>query len=108
MSDSILIIGPSGSGKSSSLRNLDPNKTFVLSVIDKPLPFKGYTKHYKAIKNWDDTEGNYFASDDWQRILKCLRMVNSNRPDITVMVIDDIQYILANEFMRRSSELGFA
>lgn len=108
MSNSILLIGPSGSGKSSSIRTLDPKSTFIISVLDKPLPFKGYKKLYKPIKNWEDMEGNYYATDDWQRILKCLQVVNKTREDIKVLVIDDIQYILANEFMRRSNENGFS
>lgn len=107
MSSSVLIIGPSGSGKSSSLRNLDPKTTFIISVLDKPLPFKGHKKNYKPITSWEDMEGNYLASDDWIRILKCIQFVDKSRPDISTLVIDDIQYILANEFMRRSHEKGF-
>lgn len=108
MANSILIIGPSGSGKSSGMRNLNHKETFCLSVLDKPLPFKGYRKHYKPIKNWDDNEGNYYATDDWQRIIKCIRMVNEKRPEIKVLVLDDMQYVLASEFMRRSAENGYA
>lgn len=107
MSNTVLIIGPSGSGKSSSLRNLDPTTTFILSVLDKPLPFKGYKKRYLPIKSWEDMEGNYLATDDWGRIIKCIQYVDKLRPDINVLVIDDIQYVLANEFMRRSHEKGY-
>lgn len=107
MSNTTLIIGASGSGKSTSLRNLDPKSTFILNVLDKPLPFKGYKKLYKAITGWDDTKGNYFASDDWQRIIKCIRMVNADRPDIETLIIDDFQYVLGNEFMRRAAEKGY-
>lgn len=107
MSNTVLIIGRSGSGKSSSLRNLDPKSTFIISVLDKPLPFKGYKKSYVPIKGWDDKEGNYLATDDWQRIIKCIQMINQKRPEIKTLIIDDIQYVLANEFMKRSAERGF-
>src|SRR5271156_3825874 len=107
MSNSVLIIGPSGSGKSSSLRNLDPKSTFILSVLDKPLPFRGYKKQYKPITSWEDVEGNYLATDDWARILKCITYIDKFREDIRILIIDDIQYVLANEFMRRSHEKGF-
>lgn len=107
MSNTILIIGRSGSGKSSSLRNLDPKSTFIISVLDKPLPFRGYKKNYVPIKGWDDKEGNYLATDDWQRIIKCIQMIDKTRPEITTLIIDDIQYVLANEFMKRSAERGF-
>jgi hypothetical protein len=107
MSNTVLIIGRSGSGKSSSLRNLDPKSTFIISVLDKPLPFKGYKKLYKPIAGWDDKDGNYLATDDWQRIIKCIQMIHQKRPEIMTLIIDDIQYVLANEFMRRSGERGF-
>jgi hypothetical protein len=107
MSNTVLVIGQSGSGKSTSLRTLDPKTTFIISVLDKPLPFKGYKKHYKPIKGWDDKVGNYLATDDWQRVIKCIQVVDKSRPEVTTMIIDDLQYILANEFMRRSGERGF-
>jgi len=107
MSNTVLVIGRSGSGKSSSLRNLEPKTTFIISVLDKPLPFKGYKKLYIPIKGWDDKQGNYLATDDWQRIIKCIQMINQKRPEIKTLIIDDIQYVLANEFMKRSSERGF-
>lgn len=106
MSNTLLLLGASGTGKSSSLRNLDPKTTFIISVLDKPLPFKAYKKHYKPIKSWSDTEGNYLATDDWQKIIKCIQVVNSLK-QFKTLVIDDLQYVLANEFMRRSSERGF-
>ena len=36
----VLILGESGSGKSCSLRNLDPNTTAIFNVAGKPLPFR--------------------------------------------------------------------
>ncbi len=107
MSNATLIIGSSGSGKSTSLRNLNPKTTFCINILDKPLPFKAYKKHYIPINGWNDKSGNYFTSDDWQRILRCIKMVNEDRPEITTLVIDDFQYLLANEFMRRAAEKGF-
>jgi len=103
----VLIIGSSGSGKSTSIRTLDAKTTFIISVLDKPLPFKGFKKLYKPISGWNDTEGNYFVSDDWSRIVKCIQMVDKCRPDITTIILDDWQYILSHEFMKRSSERGY-
>lgn len=40
MKPNILICGRSGSGKSTSLRNLDPKKTIILNIERKQLPFK--------------------------------------------------------------------
>lgn len=107
MSNTTLIIGASGSGKSTSLRNLNPKETFCINVLDKPLPFRAYKSRYKNISGWDDKEANYYATDDYARIIKCIRMVNDNRPDIKILILDDFNYVMCNEFMRRSSERGF-
>lgn len=106
MSNTVLIIGQSGSGKSTSLRTLDPKTTFIINVLDKPLPFKSFKKSYQPC-NKQNKQGNYFASDNWDHIVKCIEMVSKERPEITTLVVDDWQYILAYEFMRRVSERGF-
>lgn len=106
MSNTVLVIGQSGSGKSTSLRNLDPKTTFIINVLDKPLPFRGFKKSYKAITKENKT-GNYYTTHDWAMVVRCIDMVNKERPDITTLVIDDWQYILSYEFIKRASEKGF-
>lgn len=106
MSNSILIIGASGTGKSTSLRNLDPKSTFIINVLNKPLPFKNYKKLYTEYTK-DNPKGNYFCSDNYMHVLRCIDKVNKDRSDIKTLVVDDIQYILINAFMRRSKERGF-
>lgn len=107
MSNASLIIGESGTGKSTSIRNLDPAETFIINVCNKPLPFRGYKAKYKAITSWEDKEGNYFYSDDYQKIIKCLRVIDKDRPEIKNIIIDDFQYIMVEEFMNRVTEKGF-
>lgn len=46
MANLIAIVGTSGSGKSTSMRNLNPTETFVINVASKPLPFKGWRTNY--------------------------------------------------------------
>jgi hypothetical protein len=98
MSLGILILGESGTGKSASLRNLDPRNTLLIQAVKKPLPFKA--------TNWrplsSGQPGNVFVSDQSGSIINAMR--KTSRP---VIVIDDFQYILANEYMRRSEERGF-
>lgn len=107
MSNTSLIIGESGTGKSTSLSRLDPKETFIINVLDKPLPFKGYKKNYIKISGWEDKVGNYYASDNYAQIIKCIKVVNETRPDIKNLIIDDWQYTMCNEFMRRATETGF-
>lgn len=106
MSNTSLIIGESGTGKSTSIRNLDPLKTFIINVLNKPLPFKGYRKNYTKIST-DATTGNYYASDDYSRIEALIKKINANRLEITTLIIDDFQYLMANEFMKRALERGY-
>ena len=94
MSIATLILGNSGSGKSTSLRNLDPSKTLLIQCISKPLPFRSngwaYFDKDKA------PGGNIFVTDQAAQIIKLMRGTKRD-----VIVLDDFQYILANEFMRR-------
>lgn len=107
MSNASLIIGESGTGKSTSLRNLNPTETFIINVCNKPLPFRGYKSQYKAIKSWEDKEGNYYASNDYVKIIKMMKTINESRPEIKNLIIDDFQYIMCAEFMARVTERGF-
>lgn len=101
MSNTILVIGESGSGKSTSIRNLDPKSTFIISVLDKPLPFKGYKKSYS------EENKNFFCTDNYKKIISYIEAVNDRRLDITTLIIDDAHFLMANEFMSRATEKGF-
>ena len=106
MSNTVLVIGQSGSGKSTSLRSLDPKSTFIINVLDKPLPFRAFKKDYHPVTK-ENKLGNYFTTNDWATVVRCIEMISNEREDITTIVVDDWQYILAYEFMRRVSEKGF-
>jgi len=101
MGNATLILGESGSGKSTSLRDLDNKTTVIINVLDKPLPFKGYKSKYNMESK------NYLATDNAEMILRAIKKLNDERLDVKTLVIDDFQYILANEYMRRASEVGY-
>lgn len=108
--EALCIYGESGSGKSTSLRNLNPETTFIISTTGKPLPFKGWKKKYIPFSIDKDTKeisGNYYTSSNWEKILKMLTIINKKMPHITLVVIDDVQYILSYEFVDRSTEVGY-
>lgn len=100
MSTPVLIIGASGTGKSTSLRNLDPAKTLLIQVIQKRLPFR--SNDWKYFNRETCREGNIFVTDQSAEIITLCRKTSRK-----VIVIDDFQYMLSNEFMRRSDERGF-
>jgi hypothetical protein len=84
----VLLIGQSGSGKSTSLRNFKGDEVAVVNVLGKPLPFKSDIKAGK--------------SDNYAQILEAI----TKTPKKTI-VIDDANYLITNEFMSKSSVKGF-
>jgi hypothetical protein len=99
MSIAALILGSSGSGKSTSLRNLDPTKTLLIQCIKKPLPFKS-AGWKKRVSMQDD--GNVIQTSDPVMIEKIMR-----KSPHDIVVIDDYQAVMVNSLMSRSSEKGF-
>lgn len=104
MSNLILILGQSGTGKSTSIRNMDSKDTFIIQAVNKPLPFKGFKKNYPIMDK--DGKGRRLVSDNYDRIISCLKYLNNDK-DIKNIIIDDFQYVISNEFMVRAKEKGF-
>lgn len=110
MAELIGIVGNSGSGKSTSLRNLDPSSTFIINVAGKPLPIKGFKKNYKFLALNPDTrkyEGNLYNTSDVTKIAQILKMVDQTRPEIKTVILEDAQYIMSFEAMDRAQEKGY-
>lgn len=106
MSNAVLILGESGTGKSTSIRTLNPEETFIINVIGKPLPFRGASSKYKKLSA-DGLTGNYYATDDTTTIKRVINFIDKKRPDIKTLVIDDFGYTISNSFMRKSNQKGY-
>ena len=89
MGVAVLILGDSGSGKSTSLRNFEPGEIGILNVMGKPLPFR---KKLKLAQH-----ANYGTV---QQTLKA--------NNLRAYVIDDAGYLMALENFRRAKESGYA
>ena len=84
----ILILGESGSGKSTSLRHFNADEVMVLNVANKPLPFR---KKLPVINNATyETIGKELVKQEFK-----------------TYVIDDSQYLLAFEMFDRAKEIGY-
>ena len=88
MAEKILILGNSGTGKSTSLRNLDPDTTFIIQCVNKKLPFKGWKTKYTQITE-SNPNGNLCYTNDYQDIWKKLKYINNKMPKIKTVIIDD-------------------
>tara|TARA_Y100001973_G_scaffold76357_1_gene111611 strand:- start:60 stop:740 length:681 start_codon:yes stop_codon:yes gene_type:complete len=106
MAQSVLVIADSGSGKSTSMRNLDPKETFIINIANKPLPFKGWKKNYTLISK-DNPKGNMTATSSSAGIIKAIQHVNDKMPHIKNLVIDDWQYMSSFEYFDRANEKGY-
>jgi hypothetical protein len=84
----VLIIGKSGSGKSTSLRNFDEKEIGLINVSKKPLPFK---KKFESTVN----------TDNYETIIKAIDKTAKNS-----VVIDDAGYLIVNMFMKGHSTAG--
>lgn len=108
MSRTILIYGQSGSGKTTSCRNLDPKTTFYIDCDGKGLSWRGWRKQY------NEANDNYLATDiikaDSDRAVGA-KMIAINKSDkyshIKTIVIDGISTLMIKEEFRRRKEKGY-
>ena len=85
----VLVLGQSGTGKSYSMKNFNEDEVCLISVQKSLLPFR---------KKFKET----VVTDDYTKIIKAMKATNKK-----VIVIDDTQYLMCNEFMRRATERGY-
>lgn len=101
MSNLVIVLGSSGTGKSTSIKTLNPEETVILNVLGKDLPFKGSRANYTREKK------NLIQSSKWDSISSMMQSISKNMPNIHNIVIDDAIYIMRTEFFDRSKETGF-
>jgi hypothetical protein len=84
----VMVYGHSGSGKSASLRNFNPEQVSVVNVLGKPLPFRTKMKTY--------TTNDYGKIDAYM-----------HKTPKKAIVIDDATYLMTGEFMRNAKVAGY-
>lgn len=94
----VMVIGKSGRGKSTALRNFDPASTFIISVIGKPLPFP---------KGAQYEEGKNMVTQASPDTIRRVMMEVGKKEEFSTLIIDDAQYIMATEFMDKAMVKGY-
>ena len=96
MSKVIGVMGESGSGKTTAMRNLPPKETFYIDCDKKGLNWKGWKKQY-SVEN-----KNYFATDSFSSCKSLMDKVDKseNFKHIKYLVIDTINGMMVAEEMR--------
>lgn len=106
MSNIVAIVGESGSGKTTSAYKLDPKTTGIISIEKEELPFPGFKKNYTRFDS-KEKKGNFLYTGNPKVISDLLKHISKDREDIGDVLIDDMGYMMTQQFMSRTNELGF-
>ena len=101
MANVVLILGKSGSGKSTSIKGLNPKETVVFNILKKRLPFKGSSSLYNVENK------NLFNLDEYDKLNSYLQSIDKNAPHIKNIVADDITYVMRKEYFKTAKITGF-
>lgn len=93
-----MIIGTSGSGKTTSLEKLDPKQTFYIDADGKGLSWKGWRKQYNKENK------NYFQCDAPEQIFSLMQTIDEKQKQIKFLVIDTLNGCMVADEMRRAKE----
>lgn len=101
MSKAIMVLGASGSGKTTSMRNLDPKTTFYIDADGKGLSWKGWRNQYNKENK------NYYRSDDADAVYAIMKQIDEKQKHIKTVVIDTLNGIMVGDEMRRAKDKGY-
>lgn len=95
------VVGATGTGKSTSIKYLDPKSTYIINTAKKELPFKGSQKLYNV-----DSK-NYKEVDEITEITRLLRTISEKAPHVKTIVIEDSNYMMAFRMADKATEVGY-
>jgi hypothetical protein len=95
------IVGETSTGKSTSIKHLNPDETYIINVAKKELPFKGSEKMYNVEKK------NYKDVDDANEISRLMKTISEKAPHIKNIVIEDSNYIMGFTIVSKATEVGY-
>lgn len=95
------IMGEPGTGKSTSLKNLNPDETFYCDCDGKGLNWRGWRQQYASDKK------NYVKTNFPQIVIKYLNNIAEKAPHIKYFVVDTVNNLMVSDEMRRCREKGY-
>ena len=95
-----MLLGKTGTGKTTSIRTLNPEETIIINVLGKKLPFKGSDGQYNSEKK------NLFRIEDYQQMINLLQACDK-QPHVKNIILDDCIYIMRKEYFKRAKESGY-
>lgn len=95
------IVGETGTGKSTAIKHLNPEETYIINVAKKELPFKGSEKLYNAERK------NYKEVDDPTDITRLLKTLSEKATHIKNIVIEDSNYLMGFRMVEKATEVGY-
>jgi len=100
MANVTILLGKSGTGKSTGIKTLDPKETVIVNVLGKRLPFKGSGTMYS------ESNKNLFRVEESAQMINLLKAC-SGQPQIKNIILDDAIYIMRKEYFKRAKEAGY-
>ena len=97
------VMGESGSGKTTAMRNLPPGETFYLDCDKKGMNWKGWKKQYLPLDDKNNTDkGFYLKTDSFTNASTALQKINESErfKRIKYVVIDTLNGLMVAEEMR--------
>lgn len=109
----ILVLAKSGFGKSTSigeipelgLKGLDPKTTYLISCVNKPLPFRGANKKFVVTTPNNPTGGNRVITNDAEIVAKIINMLAKS--PYKNIVLDDMNYMAQDYYMKNALKGGW-
>lgn len=96
-----IVSGDSGTGKSTSVENLDPKETFVINCLGKSLPFRGSSKMYSKAK------ANMISASTSGEVVSFFNAINTKQLHIKNVIVDDAGTIMSELFFKKALEVGY-
>ena len=101
MANIIMLLGKSGTGKSTSIKGLDPKETVVINVLGKRLPFKGSNALYNKENK------NLFQRESYTDIISLVQNISDKATYVKNIILEDLIYVMRKEYFSRAREVGY-